>query len=101
MTNPIQDTLQDCLNIEGEAENEEQYRNSMQNMIDSGNCWMLQGSMGRAAMDAMESGLCILGPDTMKDYWGNNVPSRDQVVAGTKGSLEYARKLRPDLWETE
>lgn len=60
----------------------------MQSMIESGLVWHMEGSMGRAAMRALESGECFLGSEAKKDYWGNTVPSRDQVQPGTKGSLQ-------------
>lgn len=59
---------------------------------------MLEGSVGRAAMDMIEGGLCILGEEGHRDYWGNYVPSRTEVQPGTKGSIEYARNLQPERW---
>jgi hypothetical protein len=63
----------------------------LQDLIDSGAAWQLEGSIGRAAMAAIDEGVCILGPTGHRDYWGNYVPSRDEVEPGTKGSVEYAR----------
>ena len=62
----------------------------LQSSIDSGLCWKLEGSFGRAAMEALESGACILGKEPQKDYYGNIVPSYNQVAKGSKGSLERA-----------
>ena len=62
----------------------------LQALIDSGLAWRLEGSVGRAAHDAIESGACILGETGHRDYWGNYVPSRHEVAPGTKGSIEYA-----------
>jgi hypothetical protein len=65
---------------------------SMQEMIDSGQAWRMEGSIGRQCMDCIESGDCILGETGHRDYWGNYVPSRHEVLPGTLGSEEYARE---------
>lgn len=80
--------LDDVLNIEGEAESEEDYFVSMQKMINSG-MWSMPGRNGRAMMTAIEAGRCLLGRSDFRDYYGNRIPSRDQVQAGTKGSRQY------------
>ena len=69
----------------------------LQGLIDSGMAWKLEGSVGRAAMDAIENGDCILGEESHRDYWGNHVPSRHEVVPGTLGSVEYAEKMRQEV----
>ncbi len=53
----------------------------------------MEGSIGRSAMDLINSGQCILGEEGHKDYWGNYVPSRTDVKAGTKGSVEFQREM--------
>jgi hypothetical protein len=63
---------------------------SMQDAIDSGLAWKLEGSYGRAAMRAIEDGDCMLGHEGHFDAYGSYVPSRYEVEAGTKGSPEYA-----------
>ena len=60
-----------------------------QSLIDSGQCWKLQGSYGRMAMDMIRSGKCLLGPVGHRDFYGNYVPSRDEVAVGSPGSPEY------------
>lgn len=62
----------------------------IQDLIDTGTAWKLEGSVGRACMAAIEDGRAILGPVGHRDYWGNYVPSRFEVEPGTKGSVEYA-----------
>lgn len=62
-----------------------------QRTIDSGEAWVLDGSWGRAAMACIDSGLCALGLTRQHDYWGNTIPSRFDVVPGTKGSVEWVR----------
>lgn len=49
---------------------------NMQKWIDSGTVWHLEGSIGRAAMDMINNGQCILGEKGHKDAYGNYVPSR-------------------------
>jgi hypothetical protein len=61
----------------------------LQALIDSGAAWKLEGSVGRAAMEAIEEGHCILGPEGHYDTYGGYVPSRDEVKPGTPGSVEY------------
>ncbi len=70
--------------------------NNLQELIDTGMAWKLEGSVGRAAMRAIEDGECVLGEVGHKDYWGNYVPSRYEVQAGTKGSLEYAQRMQEE-----
>lgn len=59
----------------------------MQNIIDTGSVWHMQGSMGRDAMSLLESGACMLPTKPRKDAYGNVVPSRTQLMNGTKGTL--------------
>lgn len=89
--------LNDVLAIEGEAETEEDYYLSVQRAINSGT-WGLQGSFGRAMMDAITAGRCMLGERGARDYWGNYIPARDEVKPGTKGSPEFVAEKSGDLW---
>jgi hypothetical protein len=66
----------------------------MQLLINSGQVWLMEGSMGRSAMALIESGDCILGEESHCDYWGNHIPSRTEVKSGTKGSIEYQKKMK-------
>ena len=59
----------------------------MQDLINSGDAWKMEGSYGRAAMANLESGACMLPTESHRDYWGNTVPSRDMLQDGTKGTL--------------
>jgi len=79
-----------------ECETEEEQIEALQDMINTGMAWKMEGSIGRAAMDAITNGVCILGEKGHYDYYGNYVPSRTEVKAGTKGSVEYAQKMRED-----
>ena len=62
---------------------------SMQELIDTGMAWKLEGHVGRQCMEAIEAGICTLGPVGHRDYWGNYVPSKSEVEPGTKGSQEF------------
>ena len=86
-------TIQDIDVIEGEADSEQEYYESLQRAINSLSAWSLQGSYGRAMMEAIESGHCLLGREHTRDYWGNRIPSRTEVKEGTKGSFEYVAKI--------
>jgi hypothetical protein len=88
--------LSDIYNIEGEAESEADYYKSLQSAINSGSAWSFQGSYGRSMMEAIEAGQCCLGRSGARDYYGNYIPSRDEVKSGTKGSLAYVRKHAGD-----
>ena len=60
----------------------------MQKMINTGLAWKMEGSVGRYAMELLRSGACMLPKESVVDYYGNKVPSRDEVVSGTLGSFE-------------
>ena len=91
--------LNDILIFEGDAEaTEEQYFASLQRAINSGMAWHLQGSYGRAAMDAIEAGRCMLGKVPRFDYWSSRIPSRDQVADHTKGSYSFVAERCGEEW---
>lgn len=92
-------TLNDIETIEGldDEATEEDYYHSMQRTINSG-MWGLQGSYGRAMMDAISAGRCMLGRDQATDYYGNTIPSRDDVKQGTKGSYGFVLKTMGTEW---
>ena len=90
--------LKDVNVIEGGAENEEEYFSSLQAAINSLSAWKMQGSYGRAMMNAIESGKTMLGLEPTTDYWGNRIPSRTEVQDGTKGSRSYVVKHSGEEW---
>lgn len=82
--------LDDVITLEeDEFASMEEEVEALQRMISDGH-WSLQGRMGRAMMDAIDAGLCVLGPNPARDYWGNYIPSRTEVKPGTLGSIAYA-----------
>jgi hypothetical protein len=70
---------------------------NVQELIDSGMAWRLEGSVGRACMAAIEDGYAMLGEVGHRDYWGNYVPSRYEVQDGTKGSESYMLARQAEL----
>lgn len=63
-----------------------------QELVNSGMAWKLEGSVGRSCMEAINSGAVLLGEKGHLDYYGNYVPSRHEVKAGTKGSPEFVEE---------
>ena len=90
--------LKDVYAIEGDAEDEEQYFTSLQRAINSLSAWRLQGSYGRAMMDAIKAGRCMLGRADCSDYWGNHIPSRTDVREGTSGSRSFVAECHGKEW---
>ena len=91
-------SIKDINNIETEQEvDEQEYYASIQRAI-NGAMWSLQGSYGRAMMQAINDGWCMLGTTSCKDYYGNTIPSRTEVKAGTKGSPEYVLEQHGQEW---
>ena len=65
----------------------------MQEMIETGMAWKMEGAYGRDAMDSLRSGACFLPTTSKKDYYGSTIPSRYQVQKGTAGSYENSVKF--------
>lgn len=75
-----------------EDHTEDEHIAGYQALIDSGQAWLLEGSVGREAMRLIEEGYCTLGPVAHRDAYGNRVPGRDEVEPGAKGSPEFVAK---------
>jgi len=91
-------TLDEMHIIEGDTTaTTQQYYEAIQKAINTG-LWGLQGSYGRTMMNAITEGYCMLGQDDARDYWGNHIPSRDQVQAGTKGSFDFVAEQCGEGW---
>lgn len=93
-------TLQDIDAIESAYDDEsaEDHYYAIQHAINSGTAWAFQGHYGRVMMDAITHGHCMLGRDQARDYYGNVIPSRDDVQKGTKGSYDYVVKQSGLEW---
>lgn len=60
----------------------------MQNHINTGLAWKLEGSFGREASRLLDSGACMLPKVAHRDYYGSTVPSRDVLKKGSKGTYQ-------------
>jgi len=82
------------LTLEQITELQKQYGvTRQQDGINSGDIWKFEGSVGRFADSCLESGICMLSEKTTYDYYGNRFPTRTEVKAGSKGSLENAQEF--------
>ena len=82
------------LTIEQITELQKQYNvTKTQELINSGDIWKFEGSMGRFAMECLEAGVCFLPDRNTYDYYGNMIPARGFLEAGTKGSLENSQNF--------
>jgi hypothetical protein len=82
------------LTLEQITELQKQYGlTKLQDLINSGEVWKFEGSFGRAAMSALEDGACMLPEEEHQDYYGSTVPSRTNLKAGTKGTLENSQEF--------
>ena len=61
----------------------------LQVLINSGMAWKLEGAVGRACMDAIKSGDCMLGETHHNDFYGNRVPARHEMQDGVFGTREF------------
>lgn len=61
---------------------------AMQRIIDNGMAWHMEGSTGRLAMSLLKTGACFLPKKSFKGPYGNRIPSRDELVAGSTGTIE-------------
>jgi hypothetical protein len=75
-----------------------EFYSAMQRAINSGQAWSLQGSFGRAMMDVISEGFCMLGSRSSRDYWGNYIPSRDEVIEGEPGSKGFVVETMGEDW---
>jgi hypothetical protein len=68
----------------------------IQQLINSGTAWKMEGSIGRSAMNALESGACYLPTVAHFDAYGNRVPSRKDLKDGTKGTALNSKRFWSD-----
>jgi hypothetical protein len=93
-------SLNDIAIIEGHCEADElKQACAIQRFINAGQ-WSFQGTYGRTMMAAIDAGVCLLGPNPARDYYGNRIPSRDEVKPGTKGSRDYVVENFGEDWAT-
>ena len=89
---------EDVVAIENGEVEPDAYYDAVQRAINSGQAWSLQGSFGRTMMGAIDSGHCLLGKTSARDYYGNWIPSRFDVKPGTKGSFDFVASNMGDEW---
>ena len=65
----------------------------LQKMIESGEVWKMEGSYSRDAIDNLHSGACFLPEESYTDYYGNKVPSRNDITRWSTGTLELSQKF--------
>lgn len=68
----------------------------IQEVINNGSIWMIEGSHGRRAMEYLNAGVCYLPLKRYYDYWGNLCPSRSELKKGNIGSLQHAKSFWSD-----
>ena len=68
----------------------------MQTYILDGSVWSMEGSMGRAAMNGLETGEFYLPEKATQDFYGNHIPGRGALKPGSEGTLENSS----DYWES-
>lgn len=85
------------LTSDEDASTEDQAK-AMQQVVNSGQGWLMEGSFGRSMMSAIEHGHVMLGTEPKRDYYGNRIPSRTEVEPGTKGSREFVVAHHDEEW---
>lgn len=90
--------LQTIETIENGAEEPFDFYLAVQTAINDGAAWSFQGSYGRMMMEALQDGRCLLGREPAADAYGNRIPSRFEVKAGTLGSFEYVVEQTGSEW---
>ena len=74
---------------------------SMQSIINDGSVWHLEGSMGRYAMELIQCGACMLPKKAYRDFYGNRIPSRDELKDGTKGTYKNSVRFYENVNDNE
>jgi len=66
---------------------------AMQSLIDSGMAWHMEGSIGRACMDAIKTGYCTVGKQSHTGAYGQHIPAINELEKGTQGTPEYVKRM--------
>ena len=82
------------ITIERITELQKQYGlTNAQNLVNTGQIWGFEGSVGRTAMHLLEVGILMLGEEPTRDYYGNSIPARTMLKEGTKGTLRNSQNF--------
>jgi hypothetical protein len=65
----------------------------LQKLITTGIAWRMEGSIGRSAMSALQSGACMLPKESFFDAYGSKIPSRDMLKEGSTGTYQNSVKF--------
>lgn len=76
---PVMTIVDSIIAYEDGELSEEETIALFQELINTGQAWLLQGSYGSMAASLIEAGLCTLGETAHRDYYGNYVPSKHEV----------------------
>ncbi|NBW77228.1 MAG: hypothetical protein EBR34_15755 [Sphingomonadaceae bacterium] len=71
----------------------------LQDLINNGTAWLMEGSVGRTAMSALQSGACMLPKKVYYDAYGSKVPSRDMLKEGSTGTYQNTVKFYSEITE--
>jgi len=71
----------------------------LQELINTGIAWKMEGSVGRTAMSALQSGACMLPKESYFDTYGSKVPSRDELKEGSTGTYQNTVKFYSSITE--
>lgn len=74
------------------------YYRELQGEINAGTAWKSDPRVGRLAMKAIRGGYCLLGRESARDYYGNYIPSRTEVLDEAEGSPSFVTKARGYHW---
>jgi hypothetical protein len=69
----------------------------LQKLITTGIAWKMEGTIGRTAMSALQSGACMLPKESFYDTYGNKVPSRDELKEGSTGTYQNTVKFYSEI----
>jgi hypothetical protein len=88
------------LTLEQITELQKQYGlTKAQELLNSGELWKFEGSVGRDADFMIEKGILMLPKKRTSDYWGTIIPARTDLKDGTKGTLGLAQKFWGEVEE--
>ena len=64
---------------EGENATQDEKHDAWQYLVDTGQCWQLQGWYGRTATELIENEIILPAKRTHLDYYGNLIPGTNNL----------------------